>query len=122
MFNKEKIIELLEEKGWSSYRLCKEAGMAQSTLSDILRGKNASPKTDTLQRIADALEVPISIFFDDGKEALSENITNIDSAIQRIARARKRMDTKDKEKMMKILEASFEDYFNEDEEDNEDED
>ncbi|MDB1933929.1 helix-turn-helix domain-containing protein [Clostridium tertium] len=64
MFNKDIIIKILSEKGWSRYKLCKEANMAQSTLSDILGGKNVSPKTDTLQRIADALNVPVSTFFD----------------------------------------------------------
>ncbi|MEX0050283.1 helix-turn-helix domain-containing protein [Clostridium butyricum] len=65
MFKKEKIIDELNKKGWSRYKLCKEAGMAQSTLSDILGGKNVSPKTSTLQRIADALDVSINVFFDD---------------------------------------------------------
>lgn len=112
MFNKEIIIELLNSRGWSRYRLCKEANMAQSTLSDILGGKNVNPKTDTLQRIADALEVPISTFFNDDVNSTSNNedIT-IDTDIKRIERARSKMKPKDKEKMMKILEASFEDYF-----------
>lgn len=77
MFNKDIIIEILNKKGWSRYKLCKEANMAQSTLSDILSGKNASPKTDTLQRIADALNVPISYFFDKEKEKKETNSKTI---------------------------------------------
>ena len=81
MFNKDIIIRMLDEKGWSRYRLCKEANMAQSTLSDILGGKNVSPKTDTLQRIANALEVPVSTFFNkdntfDYLNKPNENTTN----------------------------------------------
>ncbi|ELC8461408.1 helix-turn-helix domain-containing protein [Clostridium perfringens] len=64
MFNKELIIELLEKKGWSRYRLSKEANMAQSTLSDILTGKNANPRMDTIQKIASALDVTVDVFFD----------------------------------------------------------
>ncbi|EHK2404566.1 helix-turn-helix domain-containing protein [Clostridium perfringens] len=64
MFNKELIIELLEKKGWSRYRLSKEAHMAQSTLSDILTGKNANPRMDTIQKIASALDVTVDVFFD----------------------------------------------------------
>lgn len=70
MFRKEKIIKELDKKGWTRYKLCKEANMAQSTLSDILGGKNVSPKTSTLQRIADALDVPINTFFDEPTQAL----------------------------------------------------
>jgi transcriptional regulator with XRE-family HTH domain len=65
MFKKDLILNALEQKGWSRYKLCKEANMAQSTLSDILGGKNVTPKTSTLQRIADTLGVPINTFFDD---------------------------------------------------------
>lgn len=65
MFKKELILDTLEKRGWSRYKLCKEANMAQSTLSDILGGKNVTPKTSTLQRIADTLGVPINTFFDD---------------------------------------------------------
>lgn len=64
MFNKNLIIELLEKKGWSRYKLCKEANLAQSTLSDILNGKKNNPRTDTLQKIANALGVTVDTFFD----------------------------------------------------------
>lgn len=83
MFNKEKISQILKEKGWSRYKLCKEAGMAQSTLSDILGGKNVSPKTSTLQRIADALNVPMSSFFDD--ESVKEDKLAYTSAVMDFA-------------------------------------
>ncbi|MCQ2017249.1 helix-turn-helix domain-containing protein [Clostridium butyricum] len=76
MFKKEKIIAELDKKGWSRYKLCKEANMAQSTLSDILGGKNVSPKTNTLQRIANALEVPINTFFDDTNIDINESVNS----------------------------------------------
>nr|DAI90550.1 MAG TPA: helix-turn-helix domain protein [Caudoviricetes sp.] len=68
MFNKDAIIKVLEVKGWSKYKLCKEANMAQSTLSDILNGKAKNPNTKTLQKIADTLGVSVSDFFDDAEE------------------------------------------------------
>ena len=76
MFKKEKIIAELDKKGWSRYKLCKEANMAQSTLSDILGGKNVSPKTNTLQRIANALEVPINTFFDYTNIDINESVNS----------------------------------------------
>lgn len=71
MFNKNLIINLIEQKGWSRYKLCKEAHLAQSTLSDILSGKNINPRMDTIQKIADALGVSVNDFFDD--ESQTEN-------------------------------------------------
>lgn len=70
MFNKDRIIELIEEKGWTPYRLCKKAKMTQSTLSDILTGKRLNPTAATLQKIATALGVTVDEFFK------SESISN----------------------------------------------
>lgn len=70
MFNKDKFLQLLSDKKWSKYKLCKEAHLAQSTLSDILTGKNSNPRMDTIQKIANALNVPVSdLFTSDGTPA-----------------------------------------------------
>lgn len=47
-------------------------------------------------------------------EDINEDYKNTDPDIRRIERARKNMDQKDRDKMMRILEASFEDYFGDD--------
>lgn len=73
MFKRDRLIELLNEKGWTPYRLAKEAKMAQSTLSDILNDKNKNPTGTTLQKIATALEVTIDEFFDE--DNITENTT-----------------------------------------------
>lgn len=123
MFNKDLIVAILDKKGWSRYKLCKEANLAQSTLSDILNGINVNPRMDTIQKIASALEVDVNSFFDENFPADKEDIERwdrqyssihkeSDTDLKRIERARLKMEPKDKEKMMKILEASFEDYFN----------
>ncbi|BFN03870.1 helix-turn-helix domain-containing protein [Clostridium tetani] len=64
MFNKNKLELLRERKGWSKYRLAKEANMAQSTLHDIVSGKNVSPGVNSLAKLADALGVSVNEFFD----------------------------------------------------------
>lgn len=76
MFNKDLILYYLEKKGWSKYKLCKEANLAQSTLSDILTGKNVNPRMDTIQKIADALNVNVFEFFDEGFPATKKDINN----------------------------------------------
>ncbi|MCC5426863.1 helix-turn-helix transcriptional regulator [Clostridium botulinum] len=74
MFNRILIIKCLENKGWSRYKLCREANIAQSTLSDILSGKAKNPNTKTLQKIADALGVSVNEFFDDNNEDTKKDI------------------------------------------------
>lgn len=112
MFNKDNVIKLLELKGWTNYRLAKEAGLGQSTVHEIMNGKKTTPNSTTLQKMAMALGVSVNSFFDNNADKISDNNdSTIDSDMKRIERARSKMKTKDKEKMMKILEASFEDYF-----------
>jgi transcriptional regulator with XRE-family HTH domain len=62
-----RIIELREDKGWSQYRLHKEAGIQQPTLRRYELGENI-PGTEMLQKIATALGVSMAEF-DDKKTA-----------------------------------------------------
>lgn len=48
----------MDRLGWSAYKLSKESGVSQMTLSNILSGKN-EPKAALLRTIADALGVGI---------------------------------------------------------------
>ncbi|MZK53506.1 helix-turn-helix domain-containing protein [Clostridium beijerinckii] len=65
MFSKDKLLYEINKKGWSRYRLSKESGVAQTTLRDIFGEKQVTPSTRTLEKIASALEIPISLLFDD---------------------------------------------------------
>lgn len=85
MFNRDKLAFELKQKGWSRYKLSKESGVAQTTLRDIFGEKQVTPSTRTLEKIASALEIPISSFFDD-EDIENKNIAEkkIDSRIQPI--------------------------------------
>lgn len=48
---KDRIRQLMEERHWSEYRLAKEAGLSQSTISNLFRRHNA-PSIATLESIA----------------------------------------------------------------------
>lgn len=50
--------KLLQEHGVTAYRVAKEAGVTQSTLSDWKRGKS-TPKTENMKKIADYFGVTI---------------------------------------------------------------
>ncbi|HHD2792229.1 TPA: helix-turn-helix domain-containing protein [Clostridium perfringens] len=65
MFNKEIIQNLMDSKGWTKYRLAKEAGLGQSTVHEIMSGKKKSPNAKTLQKLATTLGVTVDTFFND---------------------------------------------------------
>lgn len=57
----EKFSKLLQEKDLTAYRVSKDTGVSQQTLSDWKKGKS-QPKTDKLQKIADYFDVPLEYF------------------------------------------------------------
>ncbi|MBE7045666.1 MAG: helix-turn-helix transcriptional regulator [Ruminococcaceae bacterium] len=54
--------QLLEERGWSRYRLAKESGLSESTIANILKRGNV-PSIATLELICKGLKITISQFF-----------------------------------------------------------
>ncbi|MFT5871145.1 MAG: transcriptional regulator with XRE-family HTH domain [Clostridium sp.] len=70
MFNTEPIEIYLKRRGWTKYRLAKESGIGQSTLSEILSGKKKNPSIETLQKISTALGVPMSTLIVDNSFSL----------------------------------------------------
>lgn len=49
---------LIKQRKITAYRVAKETGISQSTLSDWKNGKS-TPKVDKLMKIADYLNVPL---------------------------------------------------------------
>lgn len=56
--------KLLEKNNVTSYRVSKETGITQTTLSNWKNGK-ITPKTDTLKKIANYFDVTVSYFTDE---------------------------------------------------------
>ena len=54
------INKLAEEKNITKYRICKNSGVPQTTLSEIASGKNSNPTIDTIEKIARGIGVPVS--------------------------------------------------------------
>ena len=57
---------LMEERGWSEYRLSKECGLSQSTIANVLR-RNTMPSVATLETICAGMGITMSQFFADGE-------------------------------------------------------
>lgn len=65
----QRIRELMEQRGWSEYRLAKESGLSQSTVTKIF-DRNNLPTIPTLEAICKALHISLSEFFAEENEPL----------------------------------------------------
>ena len=65
---KERIRELMEERGWTEYRLAQESGLSQSTISNMFNRNNA-PTLPTLEAVCGAFGITLVQFFSEGDEA-----------------------------------------------------
>lgn len=64
-----RITQLLEDRKWSLYRLSKESGVPQSTLSNLFSRNNA-PTIGTLEDICKGFGISLSQFFAEEGEPL----------------------------------------------------
>lgn len=58
--------QLLKERGWTEYRLSKNCGLSESTLSNIYR-RNTVPSIATLETICKGFGITMSQFFAEGE-------------------------------------------------------
>lgn len=103
-----KIGEKFTQKG-----LAEKLGITRSYLGDIESGRT-KPNNELLKKIADFFNVGIDYFNNDDTHTKESNtFTNDikDNDIRRIERAREKMNPEQKERMMKILESVFDDFF-----------
>ncbi len=61
----EKIRRLMEERGWSAYRLAKECGLSDATIGNLFR-RNTTPSIATLEAICSGLDITLAQFFAEG--------------------------------------------------------
>ena len=57
-----RIRELMDEHNWTEYRLAKECGLSQATISNLFR-RNNSPSISTLEAICKAFDISLAQFF-----------------------------------------------------------
>lgn len=58
--------QLLQERGWTEYRLSKECGLSQSTIGNIFRRNNV-PSIATIETICKGFGITLSQFFAEGE-------------------------------------------------------
>ena len=62
----ERLRRLLDERGWTEYRLAKNSGLSESTIANIFK-RNTVPSLPTLEAICKGLGITLSQFFADGE-------------------------------------------------------
>lgn len=67
---KERIQEMNRARGWTIYRLAKEAGIAPSTLTNMIN-RGTSPSLATLERLCMAYDMTLVQFFYDDEETVA---------------------------------------------------
>ena len=61
----ERLRQLLNERGWSEYKLAKRCGLSESTVANIF-GRNTVPSIATLETICSGFGITMSQFFAEG--------------------------------------------------------
>ena len=61
---RKRILELCDERGITPNKLSIISGITQSTLNNIISGRNNSATLSTLKKLCDGLEISIIEFFD----------------------------------------------------------
>ena len=59
---KQRIRDLMNERGWSEYRLAIASGLSQSTVANIFN-RNTTPSVSTLESICSGFGISLSQFF-----------------------------------------------------------
>lgn len=62
----QKLRALLNERGWTEYRLAKECGLSESTISNIYK-RNSVPSFLTLEAICKGFGITLAQFFAEGE-------------------------------------------------------
>ncbi len=62
-----RIKQLMEERGWTDYRLAKESNLSHSSVTNMFNRNNA-PTLPTLEAVCKAFGVTLAQFFSEGDE------------------------------------------------------
>lgn len=60
----QRILELCDSRNISLNKLCTISGITQSTVNNIVSGRNNSTNVSTIQKICDGLDIDLPTFFD----------------------------------------------------------
>ena len=108
----DKIKMLMEQKKITQYKLAKESGVPQTTLSKILNRETKNPRIDSIEAIANYLDKPIDFFTQQDKNDKEDdsdevNINDLLSDDTEITYNGQKMSKEDKKKLDEIMKVVF---------------
>ena len=62
----DRLEQLLKERGWTKYKLSKESGLGESTISNMF-ARNTIPSLSTLEAVCEGFNISIAEFFSEGR-------------------------------------------------------
>lgn len=114
-----RFMQLLQENNITPYRVSKETGVTQTTLSDWKTGR-ATPKTATLQKIADYFNVSLDWLTGNSEYRNEEDLNNKaianvlesdDENLIILNRAAKKMTSEQRKQLLDVAKAIFKEEF-----------
>ena len=73
----DKLRDLLKQRGMKQTELAERIGVSKTTINSIITRNNKSVDFSTMEKIADALDVPIEYFFDRPGKQATEKPTSV---------------------------------------------
>lgn len=98
MDTNERLNQLLKERGWTYYRLSKNSGLSESTVTNIFK-RNTIPSIPTLELICKGFGITLSQFFADG------DMVELSPDLRRIFDGWVNLTPKQKEAVLQMIEA-----------------
>lgn len=71
------ILLIARERNVTKYRIAKNSGITQTTLSEITNGKNTNPTIETLEKIAKGIGIQVSELIKKAEAIREEEINNV---------------------------------------------
>jgi len=94
-----KIKKMQKDRGWSIYRLSQEAGLTQSTLSNMFK-RGTNPSISTLQGLCSAFGVSLEELFHD-ENGIESNTLSLDET--KLIRSYRKLSPGKKESVRNLL-------------------
>lgn len=106
MNTNERLKKILDERGWSYYKLSKASGLSESTVTNIFK-RNTVPSIPTLELICQGFGITLSQFFAD------EEMVELTPDLKQIFDGWSNLTVKQKKAVSQVIDAmSFEKHQN----------
>ncbi len=98
MDTNERLRKILDERGWTYYKLSKRSGLSESTVTNIFK-RNTVPSIPTLELICKGFGITLSQFFADG------DMVELTPDLKRIFDGWSNLTPKQKQAVMQMIDA-----------------